>query len=127
MPNFNGRPTNVTWQIRRVITRANRANLVVTSTTGGKHATFSYHRPVFGLRRNRGRAVDLAPKPGTRDPRGTMVAFQKAELRRFRRFRRHKEILGPDNAAIVLRQQETDLIEGTDLEQNHDTHVHIAI
>lgn len=121
MPNFNGRPKNVTWKVRRIISRGNRAGLVVTSTTGGKHATFSYHRPVFGLRRNRGRAVDMA---GTR---AQMVAFQRSELRRFRRFRQHKEIIGPDNRAIVLRQQETDLVEGTSLEQAHDTHVHIAI
>jgi hypothetical protein len=121
MPNFNGHPRNVTWQIRRVITRGNRAGLVVTSTTGGVHAAFSYHRPIFGARRNRGRAVDMAGS------RAAMVSFQKAEVRRFRRFRRHKEIIGPDNAAIVLRQQETNLVEGTGLETQHDNHVHIAI
>jgi hypothetical protein len=121
MANFNGKPKNVTWQIRRVISRGNRAGLVVTSTTGGTHATYSYHRPVFGPRRNRGRAVDMAGS------RAAMVRFQKSELARFRRFRRHKEIIGPDNAAIVLRKQESDLPEGTALEQAHDNHVHIAI
>jgi hypothetical protein len=120
MADFNGHPTNVTWRIRRVINRGNRAGLRVTSTTGGVHATFSYHRPVFGLRRNKGRAVDMA---GTR---AQMVAFQNAELRRFRRWRQHKEIIGPDNRAIVLRQQETDLLEGTTLEEAHDNHVHVA-
>lgn len=121
MASFNGHPTNVTWKIRRVVGRANRAGLYVTSTTGGVHATYSYHRPVFGPRRNKGRAVDVA------GPRSKMVAFQVSELKRFRRFRRHVEIIGPDNRAIVLRGQETDLSEGSGLEQQHDNHVHIAI
>jgi hypothetical protein len=69
-------------------------------------------------------------RPGTAEARRELVKFQKSELSRFRRRLspvRHKEILGPDNGAIVLRGYETDLSEGTGLEQAHDNHVHIAI
>lgn len=109
---LNGHPGNVSWRVKRAIVRGVNAGLTVTSTTGGNHAPGSYHY--------RGRAVDMA------GPWAAMVRFQYRELSRFRRWRKHVEIIGPDNHAIVLRGGETDLVEGSPLETNHDTHVHWA-
>jgi hypothetical protein len=109
---LNGKPGNVSWRIKRVIVRGVNHGLYTTSTTGGQHAAGSYHYS--------GRAVDMA---GTREE---MVRFQRGELQRHRRWRRHREIIGPDNEAILLRGSEADLQEGTALESMHDTHVHIA-
>lgn len=110
---LNGHPGNVSWRVKRVIVRGVNHGLVVTSTTGGAHASTSYHY--------QSRAVDMG------GPRDAMVRFQRSELRRFRRWHKHVEIIGPDNQAIVLRGAEADLQEGTVLEQMHDTHVHLAM
>ena len=117
---LSGHPGNISWRMKRVVVRGVNHGLKVTSTTGGVHAPGSYHY--------RGRAVDFGhQRPGTAEARRELVAFQKSELSRYRRWRQHKEIIGPDNGAIVLRGYETDLSEGTALEQAHDNHVHIAI
>jgi hypothetical protein len=110
---LNGHPGNVTWRIKRVIVRGINHGLYVTSTTDGRHTTGSYHYS--------GRAVDMAA-----NTRERMVRFQLDELKRFRRWHRHREIIGPDNRAVVLRGVETDLAEGSGLEQMHDNHCHIA-
>jgi hypothetical protein len=120
---LSGNAGNISWRMKRVVVRGVNAGLKVTSTTGGTHAPGSYHY--------QGRAVDFGHvRPGTAEARRELVKFQKSELSRFRRRLspvRHKEILGPDNQAIVLRGYETDLSEGTGLEQAHDNHVHVAI
>jgi len=110
---LNGHPRPSSWRVRRAIVRGVNAGLYVTSTTDGQHATGSYHYS--------GRAVDMAA-----NTRARMVAFQRDELRRFRRWHKHREIIGPDNEAIVLRGSETALAEGTPLETMHDNHVHLA-
>lgn len=110
---LNGHPGNVRWRVKRAIVRGVNRGLYVTSTTDGTHAPGSYHYS--------GRAVDMGA-----NTRAKMVSHQLAELKRFRRWHRHKEIIGPDNRAIVLRGAETDLAEGTSLEQMHDNHVHVA-
>lgn len=109
---LNGHPGNITWRVKRAIVRGVNHGLYVTSTTGGRHAPGSYHY--------KGRAVDMG---GSWD---NMARFQWSELRRFRRWRKIVELIGPDNEPIVLRGRETDLVEGTPLEQQHDTHVHWA-
>lgn len=109
---LRGHPGNIKWRVKRAIVRGANHGLYVTSTTGGRHAPNSYHY--------QGRAVDMG---GSWD---NMARFQRSELKRFRRWRRIKELIGPDNKAIVLRGRETDLVEGTPLEQAHDNHVHWA-
>ena len=120
---YNGVDPNVTPKLKRAAMRAYAAGLVPTSTTGGVHAPGSYH----GQRdeRGRGRAIDIGNRReliGTAEGRRRMIRFQHAELARGG----YVEVIGPDNGAVVLRGQRTTLIEGTDLEQMHDTHVHLA-
>lgn len=110
---LNGHPGDINWRCKRAIVRGVNAGLYVTSTTDGGHAPGSYHY--------QGRAVDMGGRT-----REKMVRFQLAELKRYRRWHKHREIIGPDNAGIVLRGAEVDLSEGTPLEQMHDNHVHVA-
>lgn len=112
---LNGRSGNISLACRRFIVRAVNAGLTVTSTTGGGHAVGSYHWP--RARNYRGRAVDVA------GPYSRMVAFQRAEARRPRRFH---ELFGPSNTANVKNGRTVTLAEGSALESNHDTHVHAA-
>lgn len=54
------------------------------------------------------------------------------QLKEHERFHNHKlrhdlvELIGPTNTLVVLRDVETDLAEGTPLENQHDNHVHEA-
>ena len=115
-PEFNGHATNVTDLIKEVIVAANKAGLFVTSTTGGGHAATSHHFPqnnADGL----GHAVDLA---GTLDE---MIAFQKKAAKQFPRA---LELFGPANSPWIKNGQVTSGAEGTDLENQHDNHVHLA-
>jgi hypothetical protein len=118
---YDGRPGNVTRRIRSVIRRAHKHGLTVTATTNGTHASGSWHYVIRG-RNTKGHAVDLA------GPRNRMEAFQRSEYARAKRyrFRTYKEIIGPLNGLIVLQGRPTGLVEGTALEQAHDTHVHVA-
>jgi hypothetical protein len=86
-------------------------HLVVTSTTGGRHAPGSYHsyRP--------GRAVDMA---GTRDH---MVEFQR---QCYANPARYREVFGPANRLCVKNGVRIRLAEGSGLENQHDSHVHVA-
>jgi hypothetical protein len=112
---LNGHSGNISWRMKRVIVRGINHGLVTTSTRRDPRfpGDNSYHRL--------GRAVDMASTS-----RAKMVAFQRSELRRFRRWGAHKEIIGPDNQWIVLRGREVDLQDGSPLEDQHDNHVHIA-
>lgn len=119
---------NVTPKLRAAIMRGFAKGLVPTSTLRFPVGGGSWHqaRDVKG----RGRAVDMGLRRGliaTLLGRRRMVRFQLAELERHRASRPHwQELLGPDNSAAVLKGAETDLREGTFLEEQHDTHVHIA-
>lgn len=109
--------------VRRAVRRGYAAGLVVTSTTNGRHAPGSYHYL--------GDAVDQGLIPGeigTAKGRRRLVRFQRAEIARWRRGRltRLLELIGPDNEAVILRGGETDLVDGTPLENEHDNHVHEA-
>ena len=101
------------------IARAHARGLVVTSTNDGKHAATSFHY--------RDRAVDFGvpgPLIGTAQGRDRLVAFQRELARRPRGL---AELFGPDNAACVKNGAIRPLAEGTDLENQHDNHVHVAI
>lgn len=112
---LNGHSGDVTRRVKRAIVRGTNAGLVVTSTRRASRfvGDNSFHMS--------GHAVDMAATS-----RARMVAFQRKELWRFRRWHNHKEILGPDNNAVVLGGVETDLQEGNPLENQHDNHVHLA-
>lgn len=126
---YNGVDPNVTPGCRRYIARGYGRGLVPTSTTGGQHAPGSYHgrRDVHG----RGQAVDLGLRReeiGTAKGLRRMRNYQLAEYRAWIRGRRAnlRELIGPDNDAIVLRDSHSPLPEGSALEQQHDNHVHGA-
>jgi hypothetical protein len=81
---LNGHPGNVTQDIKNFIYRAYKAGLYVTSTTGGTHASTSWHY--------HGRAVDVA------GAYSKMVAFQNAEANRSPHS--FLELFGPDSFYI---------------------------
>lgn len=131
MFDYYGVPHAVNIACRRAVVRAYAHGLVPTATTNGVHSPTSFHTPVDGI----GRAVDLGNiegyRPGERKwktGRARLVAFQQAEHAAFHRGERPRmlELIGPDNRLVVLRAHETDLVEGTPLETQHDTHVHVA-
>jgi hypothetical protein len=116
---------------RRAICRAYAAGLVPTSTTGGAHATGSWHFRKSPS--NEGCGVDIGVRredgPGTERAMRRLEAFQLREIARFRLGKMPGdlvELIGPANLHVVLKDQEADLVEGSDLEQAHDNHVHLA-
>lgn len=113
---LNGHPAP-DQRLRPVIMRAVASGLIVTSTTGDRHAPTSWHY--------KRRAVDFGNRaPGTGQARQRMVAFQRSEARHPHRFR---ELFGPANDANVKNGQRITLAEGTPLEDQHDNHVHVAV
>jgi len=113
---LNGCKGNVTVAVRREIMRGAAAGLIVTSTTGGKHAPSSYHYT--------GEAVDLGHrKPGTRAAHVALVRHQRACAAHPERY---AELFGPDDRACVKHRQRITLAEGTALENLHDNHLHCA-
>jgi hypothetical protein len=115
---LNGHPGNITPAAKKMVVRAVRAGLIVTSTTDGKHAPGSYHytKP--------GEAVDFGlpgSLVGTERGRRRLVNFQRKEARKPARF---SELFGPDNRANVKNGVVISLPEGSPLETLHDNHVH---
>ena len=116
---LNGFP-DVSSKLYPVIMEAVARGLVVTSTTGGRHAPGSFHYS--------GRAVDFGVRPGLI---GTQFAVVR--LARFQRHlhakhgRRLTELFGPSNRANRKYGKPIVLAEGSGLEQLHDNHVHVAI
>lgn len=122
---LNGHPGNVARAVRRVIVRGVNHGLIVTSTTDGVHAPRSWHK-ILPPRNWRGRAVDFGHRrPGTPEARAALVAFQRDLIQTHGADKFH-EIYGPDNAANVKNGVIVPLVEGTPLETQHDTHVHVA-
>jgi hypothetical protein len=112
---LNGHSAPKPAAFRGIIARG----LVVTSTNDGKHAATSFHY--------QDRAVDFGvpgPLIGTAQGRARLVAFQRELARRPHAL---AELFGPDNAACVKNGAIRPLAEGTDLENQHDNHVHVAI
>lgn len=126
MCGYYGPPANVNAACKRFICRMFVAGLVPTFTTNGKHSPTSYHP--------RGMAVDAGLRRelvGTTRGRKRLVEFQRREHAAFHAGRRPRmlELIGPENTLVVLRGRETDLVEGSALEQQHDgrnAHVHGA-
>jgi hypothetical protein len=112
---LNGHPGNITIPVKRVIVRGINHGLVVTSTTDGGHATTSFH-----FVKPKGKAVDMAG-PGVE----AEIEFQR-DLIKHNGAARFNEIFGPDNFANVKNGQRITLVEGSGLEQMHDTHIHVA-
>lgn len=125
---LNGHPGGVTRGVRRVIVRGHNHQLSVTSTTDGQHAHDSYHytKPL-------GMAVDLGNKPqgawgavpGTPKARRLMVKLQ-ADLIKWFGCRSFLELFGPDNALNCKDGRQVTLDDGSPLENQHDTHVHVV-
>lgn len=109
---LNGCPGNITWAVKRVIVRGVNHGLVVTATTNGTHAPTSYHQY--------GKAVDMAG-PGTE----AEIQYQRHLIKGLGAWR-FNEIFGPDNFANVKNGVVFTLVEGSGLEQMHDTHIHVA-
>jgi lysozyme len=112
---LNGHPGDVTLAVKRCIVRGVNHGLVVTSTTDGTHAPTSYHytKPL-------GSAVDMGFNPGT----DREAALQGMMVRRFRS--KFWEEFGPQNDLWIKNGVQITAVEGTDLEQMHDTHIHMA-
>jgi lysozyme len=104
-----------------------------TATTDGIHAQSSWHAPMKG-RNAKGCAVDLGftahdlAKLTAEQRRRKLVEFQLAEYRYAKRlrFRTYLELLGPRDDIALLAGKRTDLVNGSPLENQHDTHVHVA-
>lgn len=123
---YFGADPNVEPPVKAFITRAYAAGLVPTSTTGGQHATGSFHfqKGAHGG----GRAADVGLRReliGTVAGLDLMQRFQRKEFER-RAQTRPAELIGPVNNLIVLGGAPTALGEGTALENAHDNHVHAA-
>lgn len=120
----------VTPACQKAICRAYAAGLVPTSTTGGRHSQFSFHKQRDGY--GRGRAVDIGNRrslAGTAKGIQRLATFQRKEFWRAANGKlrpRPIELIGPRNDRIILRGQATSLTEGDALEQQHDDHVHEA-
>lgn len=127
MFDYNDKRDNVNIYCKRAVVRGYSRWLVVTSTTDGVHAPGSYHNVVNG----KGRAIDLGLHPrliGTARGRARLVSYQRAEFDAWRQGKRPhlRELIGPDNNAIVLKGVHSPLSEGSPLENQHDNHVHEA-
>lgn len=117
---FLGGFPDVSRKLYPYIMEAVASGLVVTSTTGGRHAPGSLHYT--------GRAVDIGVRSG-------LVGSKLAHWRLVR-FQRHMhtrhgrhlaELFGPSNRANRKWGKAIVLAEGTGLEQLHDNHVHIGV
>jgi hypothetical protein len=116
---LNGHPGNINEPCKRAIVRGVRAGLVVTSTTDGGHADESLHFV--------GQAVDFGVRPSEVGSPGAMKHKEKFQRKEFARgVRNYRELYGPSNFHNAKNGVRTDLIEGSGLEQNHDTHVHVS-
>jgi hypothetical protein len=114
---------------RRFVARGYADGLVPTSSRRWPVGTNSYHN--MRNANGDGKAVDMGlieRHIGTRYGRDKMVRFQRAEEAAFARGHRDHmiELIGPDNDAVVLDGRQTNLVEGTPLENQHDNHVHGA-
>jgi hypothetical protein len=121
---LNGHPGNITEECKRAIVRGVRAGLVVTATTDGNHSATSLHYP-RNTRSGLGEAVDFGLKPadlGNPTAVARREAFQRAEFARGPA--NYRELFGPSNVHNAKNGVHINLIEGTDLEQAHDNHVH---
>lgn len=116
---------DVNDKVKKFVTRGFAAGLVPTSLRRAPRFPGDHSHHIDG------NAGDMAPRrelAGTAKGMRRMLRFQASELKRARRTSLVElELIGPNNLEIILRGQETDLVEGTALEDQHDTHVHEAV
>jgi hypothetical protein len=126
---LNGHPGNITRACKRAIVRAVNHGLVVTSTTDGAHAATSWHAPrrLPPTFRKVGRAVDVGTDSSVvgKAARERKIDFQHSELKRSETHG-YRELLGPDNGACILKGERVRLANHSALEDQHDTHTHVA-
>lgn len=115
---LNGCPDTRHTPTRRYIMRGVAAGLVTTATSNGEHAPGSFHKT--------GQAADMGLRPAEVGTKKGLGKLRKFQAREFRNWHRYHELLGPTNAQAVLGGYLTTLTEGSDLEQQHDNHVHGA-
>lgn len=108
-PDFDGQPSNVSADVAFLVKKINEFGGTVTSTTGGSHATNSYHYP--------GWAVDCG---------GPAAAYAKFQAWCAERPECFRELIGPDNSKCVSYGSRYTIGEGTALESLHDNHTHAA-
>lgn len=118
-PDWNGHAPVLGSVGAELVLAATAHGLVVTATTDGTHATNSYHY--------QRRAIDfgvIGSLVGTQEAWNRLVAFQRWVAER------HPgaaELFGPQNDCCIKNGQRITIGEGTDLEQAHDNHDHVAI
>jgi hypothetical protein len=121
---LNGHPGNISDECKRAIVRGVRAGLVVTATTDGDHSATSLHYPrntASGL----GEAVDFGVKPSDLGSPAAIARRERFQREEFARgVGNYRELFGPSNSHNAKNGAPLALVEGTDLEQAHDNHVH---
>jgi hypothetical protein len=126
MCRYYGVSPHVNPGCRRAIVRAYAHGLVPTSTLRSGSGSYHAARNAAG----EGKAVDfglIERHIGTKYGRDKLATFQRKEHWRYTKGRINPaELIGPNNRLIVLRGAQTDLAEGTALENQHDNHVHEA-
>lgn len=129
MCTLHGVSPDVNVGCRRYIARGYAALLVPTSTLRFPVGAGSWHNARTD--KGEGQAADLGVVPslvGTRTHVRRLAKFQRAEFAAWKRGERPRmlELIGPDNDAVVLRSHDSELVEGTPLERQHDNHDHAA-
>ena len=113
---LRGHPAPHSKYLLRAIARAHKLGLVVTSTTGDKHAKTSWHY--------QGLAVDFGIVPGSMsldEKTRRLIRFQK-EL--YKDGPRLLELFGPDTKAVIKNGNRWTMTPG--LASDHRDHVHLA-
>lgn len=113
---LNGKP-ETRRALRPIIMEAVARGLVVTSTTGGRHAPTSFHYS--------GRAVDIGVESWSPLSTARLLAFQR-HLHKVHG-RGLAELFGPNNYANRKWGRPLRMPEGSGLESLHDNHVHVAV
>jgi tellurite resistance protein len=113
---LRGNPAPKVPALLEIIADAAKHGLVVTSTTGGKHAAGSYHY--------QGRAVDFGvpANPLTAESQRIFKAYQRKLAAHPERF---KELIGPDTSKLIKNGGFTRYPAET--EAAHRNHLHCAI
>ena len=113
---LRGHPAPQSKYLLRAIARAHKLGLVVTSTTGDKHAKTSWHY--------QGLAVDFGIVPGSMsldEKTRRLIRFQR-EL--FKDGPQLLELFGPDTKAVIKNGNRWTMPPG--LAADHRDHVHLA-
>lgn len=125
LADFGGRCTNLTPEVKKIVSLANAQGLYVTSTCDGvpgdgRHTASSLHYPQNNGD-GKGHAVDIAGSWTA------MIDFQNWLVDKYGHGA-FQELFGPDNSSSANAKNGVALpmAEGSGLEQLHDTHIHVA-